>query len=212
MFSFDRLTPAQSLREPQPLATGFSELDALLLGGFGTGQVVELSGAASSGKATLAFSACLRALDAGRACAWIGSPERFCPLAALESGADLERLLVVHAEGGLAQLRAAQTILACPGAVAVLVVDAPPGFRPKSAQLVKLQRLAERSGTALVFVSERVGEEPSLGSIVSLRLHLSRPRFGALRARVLRHKGGATGQSVEEPVHGPDRLRVRSSL
>src|SRR5689334_2435565 len=117
-------------REVYP--SGFASLDALLGGGFPKGQVVELSGRSSSGKSTLALSACVRALVQGKACAWIGQPDGFWPLPALESGLPLGRLLVVHAQDGLRILHGAQHILTCPGAVALLVVDLPAGFAPSN--------------------------------------------------------------------------------
>jgi hypothetical protein len=181
------------------------------------GHMLELSGSPSSGKATLALGLCAEVLRQGKAAAWIDAGMRFCPMAALESGEPLERLLVLRLSDCRAALRGAQLLLACPGAVALLVLDLPPGARIHDANLVKLQRLAERSGTALVFVTERAPHQPSMGALVSMRLHVGPSGRAAasrrgLAVEVLRNKGGATQRRLEAWAHGPDRLRVHSTL
>ena len=205
----------------EPLALGRGRLDELLGGGIPRGQVVEISGAPSSGKATLAFAVCLRALEDGQAAAWIDTGGGFCPLAAAEAGAPLERLLVVRLREARSALRAAHILLSSAGAVAALVVDLPPSAQPpRDRELMALQRLAERSGTALLFVTARGKAAPSIGAQVAVRLHVERvAAAGAagaldqrLRVEVLRHKQGASHRSIEEDTHGPDRVRVRSSL
>lgn len=204
-----------------PLALGRGALDELLGGGIPRGQVVEISGAPSSGKATLAFAVCLRALEAGQAAAWIDVGGGFCPVAAAEAGAPLDRLLVVRLAQAASALRAAHILLSSAGAVAALVIDLPPGSpSPRDRELMALQRLSERSSTALVFVTARPRTSPSIGAQVAMRLHVERVagEGGAaaldqrLRIEVLRHKQGASHRSIEEDTRGPDRVRVRSSL
>jgi hypothetical protein len=217
---FDAMPPP---REPARRSTGLATLDALLGGGLPVGPLVELSGQRSSGKSTLAFHVCSRALEL-RAAAWIGPRSSLWPIASLEAGLDTERLLVVHTQDGLSSLRAAQIVLSCPSAVATLVVDLPFGFHPRPAQLHGLQRLAERSETVLVLLTERARQAPSLAPSVALRLHVERAggglreREGALLAdvsmtvEVLRHKSGPTQRSSEERIHGPDRLCAYCTL
>jgi recombination protein RecA len=205
-----------ALARAAPLEIGRERLDALLGGGVPRGQLVEISGAASSGKATVAFGVCLRALASGSAAAWIDAGGGFCPLAAAEAGAPLDRLLVVRLREQRSALRAAHILLSSSGAVAVVVVDLP-GARvaAKERELVALQRLAERSSSALLFLTARPASVPSLGAQVALRLFVARrpgPDGGRLRIDVLRNKQGASGRSIEEPADGPDRLRFRSSL
>src|SRR5689334_16441219 len=122
-----------------PLALGRGRLDELLGGGIPRGQVVEISGAPSSGKATLAFAVCLRALEDGQAAAWIDVGGGFCPVAAAEAGAPLERLLVVRLREAASALRAAHILLSSAGAVAALVVDLPQGAAsPRDRELMAL--------------------------------------------------------------------------
>ena len=180
---------------------------------------MEISGGISSGKATLAFGACLGLLQTGKAVAWIDSGSGFWPVSALEAQLPLEKLLVLRIRDGMSALRAAHLLLSCHGAAAAVVVELPQRFVPANTNLVKLQRLAGQSGTALVFLTERAPESVSLGPAVALRLCVKRRlekrpegmRF-ALLVEIARHKGGVSRQSLEEPLHGPDRLRVHSSL
>jgi RecA/RadA recombinase len=201
-----------------PLALGRGALDELLGGGIPRGQVVEISGAPSSGKATLAFAVCLRTLEAGQAAAWIDVGGGFCPVAAAEAGTPLERLLVVRLAQASSALRAAHILLSSAGAVGALVVDLPRSApAPRDRELMALQRLAEKSAAALVFVTARAKTAPSIGAQVAVRLHVERLTAGAgldqrLRIEVLRHKQGASHRSIEEDTRGPDRVRVRSSL
>jgi hypothetical protein len=197
-------------------------LDQLLGGGLPRGQLVEVSGGGSSGKSTRAFAACLQALAQGGAAFWVeAAPHRFWPICALEARLPLERFFLLRVPDGAAALRGAQLLLSSKGACMVTVVALPKGFVPKTSQLVQLQRLSERSGAVVLFLTEQPKKAPSLGAMVALRLHVRRlppsPTFGALPAshlgvEVLRHKGGPTDTSVGEAHHGPDRLRLHSTL
>lgn len=208
MFSKERARFGVRARSA-PIAVGRRGVDELLGGGMPSGQVVEVSGASSSGKATLAFGVCLRALERGRAAAWIDAGGGFWPVAAAEAGLPLERLLVVRLQGGAkAALRAAHILLSSPGAVAALVVDLPGGATVRERELVALQHLAERSTTALLFLTARARTAPSLGAAVALRLHAERRPGGRLRVEVLRNKQGASHRAVEEVADGADRLRA----
>jgi recombination protein RecA len=184
-----------------PIEVGRRGLDELLGGGIPRGQVVELSGSRSSGKATLAFGVCLRALESGRAAAWIDVGGGFWPVEAAEAGHRLEKLLVVRVRDGVAALRAAHILLSCSGSVAALVVDLPPaGIRVRERDLIALQRLAERSATAFLFLTTRPRSAPSLGAAVALRLHIERRLGTRLRIEILRNKQGASQCSIEEVI------------
>jgi len=192
---------------PDAISTGIAELDKKLGGGLLSGQLVEISGAPSSGKASLALRAALSSLRARESVAWIDPLGRFFPLPALEAGAPLENLVVVRPwserDPRQSALRAAHLVLSVPGAVALLVLQAPPVFQPPGATLLKLQRLCERSHTTLVFLTERTAEQPSLGPAIALRLHLRRTaRRSAVE--ILRYKWGSPGVvSMQVPHFRP---------
>jgi recombination protein RecA len=219
-----------------PLEVGRRGLDRLLGGGVPRGQIVEVSGSSSSGKATLAFGVCLRALERGQAAAWIDVSGSFWPVDAALAGLPLDKLLVVKVQTAAAALRAAHIILSSSGAVAALVVDLPPSAQVRERELVALQRLAERSATAFLFLTARLRTAPSLGAAVALRLHAERRIGRRVRIEVLRNKQGATQRSIEieeaeafdrpdppeseagdppeanEENDGPDRVRAGSAL
>lgn len=200
-------------RQAPRLEVGRRGLDELLGGGVPCGQVVEVSGSSSSGKATLAFGVCLRALEQGRAAAWIDVGGGFWPVAAAEAGLPLDKLLVVKVKSGAAALRAAHILLSSAGAVAALVVDLPPTAPPaRERELIALQRLAERSATALLFLTSRPRTAPSLGAAVALRLHAERRPGARVRVEVLRNKQGASQRAIEERIDEPDRVRSGSAL
>jgi hypothetical protein len=200
---------------PAWVPTGLAPLDVALGGGLPCGQILEISGGASSGKSTLAFGMCRALLAQGKAVAWIDSTRRWAPLAALEAGLPMELLLVALVGDGMAALKAAHLLLSCRGAVAAVVVALPPGFAPADTNLVKLQRLAGQGQVALVFLTERPPQVPSLSPTVALRLCVHRQWRGAAAVCVIEvahHKRGPNRVAVEEPAHGPDRLRIRSTL
>jgi hypothetical protein len=139
--------------------------------------------------------------------AWIDPLGFFYPLPALEAGVPLEHLVVVRLwrerDPLLSALRAAHLVLSAPGAVALLVLQAPPMSQLPGATLLKLQRLCERSHTTLIFLTERAAEQPSLGPPISLRLHLRRTARRSV-IEILRYKWGALGTVSMKASHlGP---------
>jgi hypothetical protein len=222
---FSLAQPFLPVAEPSPQGEGLRRprqgadraLDDLLGEAPAVGSAIEVSGASSSGKSTFAMHLCLAALREGRAAGWIDSGQGFHPLAPLESGDPLDRLLVVRVPDGAGALRAADLLLSVPGAVAVAVVSLPPGFKPPESALVRLQRLAERSATTLVFLDEQSARAASLGAPIALRLCVQRPAAPegtswSLSLEVTRHKGGACGPLDQELPHGPDRLRLHRTV
>jgi hypothetical protein len=212
---FPGVTSAKEWLPPLQLSTGVASLDEALGGGLPCGQILEISGCASSGKSSLAFGVCQALLARSRAVAWIDPVHRWSPLAALEAGVSLDLLLVVRVASGAAALKAAHLLLSCRGAVAAVVVELPPGFAPADSNLVKLQRLAAQAQVAVLFLTEFSPRAPSLGPSVALRLSVHREWRGSAPVRVVevtRHKRGPNRVAVEEPAHGPDRLRIRSTL
>jgi hypothetical protein len=197
---------------PERLPTGFADLDRFLGGGLPRGEVVEIAGGLSSGKATLALGACLAALAAGGRAAWVDPGAGFWPLAALEAGAPADRLVVVRAPDPAAACRAADILLAAAGAVDLVVVDLAGGAPVGEARVTRLSRLAERGGAALLFLSGRP-DGGALGALVGLRLRVRRrPDAPDLEVAVVRHKRGPGGRAFVAPLHDPDRLRLDSTV
>lgn len=207
--------PRPAPEVPGRLPTGLARLDAFLGGGLPRGQITEISGGPSSGKATLALAASLRAIAAGTAAAWVDAGTGFWPLAALEAGAPADRLLVVRTPDDAAACRAADILLGASGAVDLVVVDLAGRLAFAEGRVARLHRLAERGGAALIVLNDRPADSASLSALVALRLCVRR-RDGEGGARlevaVTRHKLGPDGRTFLEPVHDPDRLRLDSTI
>jgi len=84
----------RSAVELQP--SGVAELDAALGGGFPRGSLVELCGAASSGRTSLAFSLLAQATERQEACAFVDVSDSLDPLSLAAAGVELPRLLWIR--------------------------------------------------------------------------------------------------------------------
>mgnify|MGYP001571529509 CR=1 FL=1 len=229
---------AQGLRaahgEPlEVLSSGINAFDSLLPGGgLPRGRLSELSGARSSGKRALATAFCATALAAGRNVIWIdarGALGRFTPICALEAGLPLDRLLVLRPRPKVdprdsltkAAYRAADLVLGCGPAVALLVIELPcfgelRGSRQAS-KLSRLSRAAEASATALLFISEKSASRGSLGTFVALHIGVQRSpeagsRAGALQLTVVKSKLGNMAHRAEVALDEPHGVRLDSTV
>ena len=88
------------LRSPEPISCGVAEVDALLGGGLLLGSIVELTGAPSSGRATLALSTLAGLTRRGHCCAYVDACDMLDPLSAAAVGLELRRLLWVRPPTG----------------------------------------------------------------------------------------------------------------
>ena len=89
----------QALQAPRLTSSGVRAIDALLGGGFPMGGITELTGVASSGRTSLAFSL-LSGAAADSACAYIDVDDTVDPRSAAAAGITLRNLLWVRIAGG----------------------------------------------------------------------------------------------------------------
>ena len=73
--------------------TGIGAVDELLHGGLPVGAISELTGAASSGRTSLALQFVAQRTAEGRACAWVDVNDAFDPESAAANGVRLKQLL-----------------------------------------------------------------------------------------------------------------------
>lgn len=85
---------ARTLRECA--ATGISQVDRLLDGGFPVGAISELTGPESSGRTSLALTFLAQRTAEESFCAWVDAHDTLDPHSAAASGVDLKRLLWVR--------------------------------------------------------------------------------------------------------------------
>jgi recombination protein RecA len=155
------------------IATGsFALDDALGIGGYPRGRIVEIYGPESSGKTTLTLHAMREAQRAGGVAAFIDAEHAFDVTYARSIGVDTERLLVSQPDSGEQALEIVE-MLTRSGAVDMVVVDSVAALTPKaeiegemgdahmglqarlmSQALRKLTAVAHKTETTLIFINQ----------------------------------------------------------
>jgi recombination protein RecA len=155
------------------IATGSLSLDdALGIGGYPRGRIIEIYGPESSGKTTLTLHAMREAQRAGGVAAFIDAEHAFDVAYARHIGVDTERLLVSQPDSGEQALDICE-MLTRSGAVDIVVIDSVAALTPKaeiegemgdahmglqarlmSQALRKLTSVAYKTGTTLVFINQ----------------------------------------------------------
>jgi len=155
------------------IGTGCMALDqALGIGGYPRGRIIEIYGPESGGKTTLTLHAIREAQRAGGVAAFIDAEHAFDVNYARAVGVDTERLLVSQPDHGEQALEIAETLTRS-GAVDVVVIDSVAALVPKSelegdmgdaqmgaqARLMsqalrKLTAVAHKTDTSLIFINQ----------------------------------------------------------
>ncbi len=186
------------------------------------GRFVELTGVGASALLTAAFGLVLDAQRSGEPTAWITLPQStFFPPDAAEGGVDLDSLAVVRAPDPSIAARAAIQLTRS-GGFGLVVLDfgtAHSNGRSSNARDIslplqtRLVGLAQKHDTAVVVLSEKPAEAPSLGSLVSLRVEVKRQEIdespsarNQMQLRVLKDKRRGPGRVHQEICHGPPGL------
>ena len=155
------------------ISSGAISIDnALGVGGFPRGRVVEIFGPESSGKTTIALQVIAESQKAGGTAAFIDAEHALDPVYARQLGVDVDNLLVSQPDHGEQALEIAAALVAT-GAVDVVVVDSVAALVPKaeldgemgdshmglharlmSQALRKLTGVVSRCNTCLVFINQ----------------------------------------------------------
>ncbi len=155
------------------ISTGSLGLDiALGIGGLPRGRIVEIYGAESSGKTTLALHAVAEAQKLGGTCAYIDAEHAMDPVYAKKLGVNVDSLLISQPDMGEQALEIVDTLVRS-GAVDVLVVDSVAALVPEaelegdmgdshvglqarlmSQALRKLTGSVNRSKTLVIFINQ----------------------------------------------------------
>jgi recombination protein RecA len=176
------LRPPRRNRVGRPAAWNLSQL---------TGRLVEVSAVGPSAVLTAAVGLVLQAQVQGEPVAWITPVDQsFYPPDLADSGVDLDALVVVRAPSSVASSRACERLLRS-GAFGPVVVDAGAGV-----QLSTAHQKSER--------------QPSLGSLVSMRVEAVRERkegtYGYV-VRAAKDKRRGPGWEHRERLRPPDGLK-----
>ena len=159
------------------------------------GRLVELSARGASATLTAAVELVVEAQVAGEPAAWLtlGSGS-FYPPDVAASGVDLAALVVVRARDAVALVRTAERLLRS-GAFGLIVLDLARSEAPRVAW-GRLVTLAQTHDAAVVCLTEKTEEAPSLGSVVSLRVE-------ALRGRESPEDFRVTLRALKDKQRGP---------
>jgi hypothetical protein len=172
---------------------GCAALDEALGGGLRRGHLSEITGAPSSGRATVAAQALTAATKRGEAAALVDAADTFDPASATAHGLILSRLLWVRPStggdrDGSRALKAFSLILQAGGFGLVILdlAEVPPAAprRFPSTTWMRIARIIEGSDTAAVIVgSERIARSAG-GVTIALAASAVHWRGAADRARV----------------------------
>jgi len=173
------------------------------------GRLVELSARGATATLTTATELVLEAQHAAEPVAWITlSNTTFYPPDLAASGVDLSALVVVRVLDATAAARAAERLLRS-SAFGLLVLDfgGTSTIDVPMAHQGRLTTLAQTHDAVVICITEKPGEAPSLGSLVSLRaealrLHAHDHDYD-VTLRVLKDKRRGPGWSRTTKLHGP---------
>ena len=202
------VSPAFSPRSPAPEAAPQKAFCLAQL----SGRLAELSSPRAGGQLTFALGLVREAQESGETAAWIGPrSSSFFPPDAEACGIDLAAFPVVRLDASQEMGRAADQLLRS-GAFGLVLMDLGPS-QIAAPLLTRLLGLAQKHNAAVLFLTEKPSESPSLSSLISLRAEVSHTRrepggsrfFCELRA--LKDKRRAPGWTHSEEVRGPAGLR-----
>ena len=178
------------------------------------GSLCELSAKGASASLTFVFELIRESQGDGEPVAWVAAGEsQFFPPDALRNGIDLEALPLVRLEEAQRAARAADKLVRS-GGFGLVVVDLTDTDQQEPIPPPLQKRLVqhgERHEVAVVFLTEKHAEKPSLGALVSFRAHTDRRREGgdrfACQLEALADKRFGPGWRCEEVYRGPPGLR-----
>lgn len=146
--------------------------DALGIGGYPRGRIVEIYGPESSGKTTLSLHAIAEAQKTGGICAFIDAEHAMDPEYAKNLGVKLDELLISQPDTGEQALEIVESLVRS-GKIDVIVIDSVAALTPKdeiegemgahhvgkqarlmSQALRKLTSIAARSKTVIIFINQ----------------------------------------------------------
>jgi hypothetical protein len=134
-----------------------------------TGILAEVSEETACGAVSFVTEIVLEAQDRNEPVAWVaGVSSIWYPPDLSDRGVDLSAVAVIRASGEEESLTAAEWLVRS-GALGLVIVDADGEWKASDASLGRIQKLAERSQCAVVFLTRKRPHEPSLGSRISLR-------------------------------------------
>jgi len=175
-----------------------------------TGRLVELSSSLASASLTAATALVLEAQLRDEPAVWITTGgSSFYPPDVAASGVDLSALTVIRAENTRQAARAADHLLRS-GGFALLVLDLAEDAHLRMPVQSRLSGLAHAHRAAVVCMTRKSGDAPSIGSLISIRgettvEHQDFDRF-AWDIHVIKDKRRGPGWHHTHFCRGPEGL------
>jgi recombination protein RecA len=174
------------------------------------GRLVEMSSAETSASLTAATHLVLESQRRGEPAAWIATgASSFYPPDVAASGVDLNALVVVRADTTLRATRAADHLLRS-GGFALVVIDLAQDASLRMSVQSRLSGLANAHKSAVVCLTRKKSDTPSIGSLVSLRGETTTERLDfdsfAWEIHVLKDKRRGPGWRHTGLCRGPEGL------
>lgn len=174
------------------------------------GRIVELSSDGQCASMSAAVPLVLEAQRRGEPAAWVAvGRSTFYPPDLAQSGIDLACLPLVRVPDSRAAVRTADKLLRS-GAFAVLVVDLGRDHHIRVPVQSRLAGLAKKHRAVLLCLTRKKRDDPSIGSLVSLRgvTRIKKTGFDRFTwvVHIIKDKRRGPGWAHEETCRGPEGL------
>jgi hypothetical protein len=172
------------------------------------GILAEVSEEVPSGAVSFAAGIITEAQARNEPAAWVtGTESIFFPPDFHSRGVDLSAIAVIRVNGETDSLMAAEWLVRS-GAMGLVVVDLESHGNVTDASLGRLLKLAERNLCAVLFLTRKRGQDPSLGSRISLRGCITRSGTGLFVIDIRTTKDKRTNSSSRQSrrYHGPSGM------
>jgi hypothetical protein len=172
------------------------------------GILAEVSEEVPSGAVSFAAEIIAQAQTQNEPVAWVtGTESVFFPPDLQNQGIDLSAVAVIRVEGETDSLMAAEWLVRS-GAMGLVVVDLDAHGNVTDASLGRLLKLAERKFCAVLFLTRKRGQDPSLGSRISLRGCITRSGSGpfVIDIRTTKDKRSNLSSRQSRQYNGPSGM------
>ena len=170
------------------------------------GILAEISEEAPSGAVSFAVEIIAEAQALNEPVAWVAGTESiFFPPDLLERGIDLSALTVVRAGGETESLTAAEWLVRS-GTIGLVIVDAEGPWNVTDSSLGRILKVAERNLCAVIFLTRKRREDPSLGSRISLRGCVMRSDPSTANIYTIKDKRSNLSSQQTRHYHGPSGM------
>lgn len=163
---------SQSKTKMERIPTGSISLDIALGGGIPKSRITEIYGPESSGKTTLTLHVIAQAQKQGGVCAFVDAEHALDPEYAKRIGVNMKDLLISQPDSGEQALDIVESLVRS-GSLDLIVIDSVAALTPRaeiegemgdqqmglqarlmSKALRKLTAIAQKSGTAIIFINQ----------------------------------------------------------